>query len=43
MRTLIIEDNTELANLLAARIGELTQQDILAVIHEVRVRANRNK
>ncbi|MCB1415723.1 MAG: helix-turn-helix domain-containing protein [Phyllobacteriaceae bacterium] len=34
---------TELANLLAARIGELTQQDILAVIHEVRVRANRNK
>lgn len=34
---------TELANLLASRIGELGQQDILAIIHEMQVRANRNK
>lgn len=34
---------TELANLLSTRIGELTQQDILAIIHEMQVRANRNK
>ena len=34
---------TELANLLASRIGELTQQDVLQIIHEVHVRINRNK
>jgi len=34
---------TELANLLASRIGELTQQDVLKIIHEVHVRINRNK
>lgn len=34
---------TELANLLASRIGELTKQDVLQIIHEVRVRINRNK
>ncbi|WP_075997673.1 helix-turn-helix domain-containing protein [Salaquimonas pukyongi] len=34
---------TELANLLAACIGELGQKDILAIIHEVRSRASRGK
>lgn len=34
---------TELANLLATRIGELGKEDILAIIHDMQVRANRNK
>lgn len=34
---------TELANLLGARIGHLKKEDLLALIHEVKVRANRNR
>ena len=34
---------TELANLLARRIGELNREDLDAVAHDIRVRANRNR
>lgn len=33
---------TELANLLSRRIGELRRDDLEAIIHDIRVRANRN-
>ncbi len=32
---------TELANLLAQRIGELNQKDLLEIAHDIEVRANR--
>ena len=34
---------TELANLLARRIGELTREDLEAIAHDIKVRANRNR
>lgn len=34
---------TELANLLSARIGQLKKTDLLELIHEVKVRANKNR
>lgn len=34
---------TELANLLAARIDQLKQSDLVEIIHEIKVRANKNR
>lgn len=34
---------TALANLLARRIGDLDKQDLLAIAHDIQVRANRKK
>lgn len=36
-------DATELANLLATRIEYLKKDDLLELIHEIKVRANRNR
>lgn len=33
---------TEMANLLALKIGELNRQDLMELSHDIRVRANRN-
>lgn len=34
---------TELANLLAARIGDLSRDDLIALAHELKVRVNRRR
>jgi len=41
--TKLSTEATELANLLARRIGELNRQDLEAVAHDIKVRANRNR
>ena len=34
---------TEFANLVAAKIGDLTRGDLIEIMHDIRVRANRNR
>ena len=41
--TKLSTEATELANLLARRISELTREDLEAIAHDIQVRANRNQ
>jgi transcriptional regulator with XRE-family HTH domain len=41
--TALSTEATELANLLSRRIAELNREDLEAIIHDIHVRANKNK